>query len=281
MSQKKLRILWPDGEGVDLILLDHELSDYYYRCVMRLKYLDLCFGPRENPLDNTNSADMLGKKLIKKFKDVGIDVNFQKLKMQEYLNELHDLYFSNFNKSKEHADEKNWLEIHDLIHLLETIETNDDDRNCIWIDYKELAGPLIKKFDRKFLKHATNTIKKGYCFFSPHELGKDLYKYWQDGEPSDLKNICRLSKPWLFLRPLLKIAIKDSIIDKKKYDNPNFLNWLKEFKEPWCMHWGLKDWDLWELSAHVPIGYIPNVDYLINRFANNDYPNKIINLQIS
>jgi hypothetical protein len=214
---------------------------------------------------------MLIEKLIKTFKDVGISVTFQKLKIQECLNELHDLYFNNFDKSKEHADQKKWLEIHDLIHLLET----NDDRNCLWFDYKEMAGPLIKKFNRKFLKYATTTIKKGYCYFCAHELGKDLYKYWNDGEPNDLKNICRVSKPWLFLRPLLDVAIKDSV-DKKKYDSPGFSNWLKDFKDPWCMHWGLKDWNPWELSAHIPIGYIPNIDYLIDRFARKYYPNKIV-----
>lgn len=270
MSEKKLIISWSSGNFVELNLLENPLSDYYYRCITRLKNIELQFGPRENPLDESYTENSLAENLVNNFKKLGFSVDFQKLKAQEYLNELHDLYFNNFNKDKDH---KKWLEIHDLIHLL---EKNNEDRNCIWVDYKELAGPLIKKFDRKFLKYATTAIKKGYCYFSAHELGKDPYKYWQDGETNDLKNICQLSKPWLFLRPLLDIGIKD--YETKKYSDPNFLIWFEEFKDGWCEHWGLEEWQPWELAARIPVGYITDIDYLIDRFANNDYPNKIINL---
>jgi hypothetical protein len=270
MSLKRLKIVWPDGNFVVLNLLENPLSDYYYRCITRLKNVELQFGPRENPLDHSYNENNFTKKLINNFKDLGVSVDSRKLKVQSYLNQLHDLYFNNFNKSKDH---KKWLEIHDLIHLL---EKNSNVRNCIWFDYRELAGPLIKKFDRKFLKYATTTIKKGYCYFSAHELGKDPYKYWQDGEPDNLKNICQLVKPWLFLRPLLDVAIKDS--ENKKNNNTNFLIWFKKFKNEWCEHWGLEDWQPWEPGAYIPIGYIPDIDYIIDRFARNDYPNKIINL---
>lgn len=270
MSQKKIKIFWPSGNFIDLSLFENPLSDYYYRSITRLKNVELQFGPRENPLDNTYNKDILAEKLINNFKEFGVFVNSQKLKTQHYLNQLHDFYFKNFNKSKDH---KKWLQIHDLIHLL---EKNHEDRNCIWFDYKELAGPLIKKFDRKFLKYATTTIKKGYCYFSAHELGKDLYKYWQDGETNDLKNICQLSKPWLFLRPLLDVGIKD--YESKKHDDPNFLSWLDKFKDDWCEHWGLEDWQPWELSARIPVGHVTDVDYLIDQFANKDYPTRIINL---
>jgi hypothetical protein len=270
MPLKKLKILWRGGDSVDLDLLENPLSDYYYRCIMRLKNIDLKFGPRENPLDNTYNENILMKKLISNFKELGFSVYSQKLKIQSYLNELHDLYFNNFNKDNNH---RKWLEIHDQIHLL---EENSEHRSCIWFDYKELAGPLIKKFDRKLLKYATKTVKRGYCYFSAHELGKDLYKYWRDSEADDLKNICQLSKPWLFLRPLLDVAIKNS--ENNKHDDPNFLIWFEKFRNGWCEHWGLEDWQTWELSAHIPVGYISNIDYLIDRFANNDYPYKIINL---
>ena len=270
MSQKKIIISWPNGNFVELYLLENTLSDYYYRCVTRLKNIDLQFSPRENPLDCTYNEDILAEKLTNNFKELGFFVDSQKLKIQNYLNYLHDLYFNNFDKSKDH---KKWLEIHDLVNLLEKIRKN---RSCIWFDYKELAGPLIKKFDRKFLKDATTTIKKGYCYFSAHELGKDLHRYWQDGEPNDLKNICQLAKPWLFLRPLLDVGIRD--FESKEHSNTDFLIWVEGFKDGWCKHWGLEDWQPWELAARIPIGYIPNIDYLINRFANNDYPNKIINL---
>jgi len=270
MSLKKLKILWPNGNSVDLTLLENPLADYYYRCIMRLKNIELQFGPRQNPLDNTYTENNLIEKLINDFKDVGVSINSQKLKTQNYLNQLHDLYFNNFNKSK---NPKKWLEIHDLIHLL---EKDNEDRNCIWFDYKEKAGPLIKKFDRKFLKYVTTTVKKGYCYFSEHELGKSPYKYWQDGEPNDLKNICRLVRPWLFLRPVLNVAIKD--FTDKKYDDPNFLIWFKEFKDDWCKHWDLEDGRSWKPAAYIPVGHISDIDYLIDRFSNNEYPNKIINL---
>ena len=98
----------------------------------------------------------------------------------------------------------------------------------------------------------------------------------QDGEPNDLKNICRLVRPWLFLRPVLNVAIKD--FTDKKYDDPNFLIWFKEFKDDWCKHWDLEDGRSWKPAAYIPVGHISDIDYLIDRFSNNEYPNKIINL---
>jgi hypothetical protein len=265
---KKLKILWSDNRHIDLILLENPLSDYYYRCIMRLKHIKLNFSPRENPLDNTVDEIRLKEKLINCFKNLNISIDIEKLKTQDYHNKLHDLYLDNFHKGK---NIKNWLEVHDLIHML---ENKVEDKNCLWFDYKELSGPLIQNFSREFLKYATRSVKKGYCYLSAHELGKTPIRYWEDKESNDIKNICKVVKPWLFLRPLIDVGIKD--FESKKYKDPNFLNWFEEFKNEWCTHWNLKGWEPWEISANIPIGYIPDIDHLIDCFFRLDYPIKII-----
>jgi hypothetical protein len=269
---KKIKIVWPDQKSVDLILFDGALSDWYYKCITHLKNVPLHFGPRENPLDLSNSNHDLRRSLIEHFSYFGISVNFEKLSSQNYLNQLHDHYLKNFDKNQQRVNQKKWLEIHDLIHLL---EYNNDGSGFIWMDYKESAGPLIKKFDRKLLQYSTSVIKKGHCYLSAHELGKDLYKYWNDKEPNDIKNICRISKPWLFLRPLIDVAIKDC--EHIKYQNISFLNWLQEYRNDWCRHWLLDDWQPQELCAFIPVGYIPEVDLLLERFSDLYYPVKITN----
>lgn len=269
---KKIKIIWPDKKSVDFVLFDNELSNWYYKCVSHLKNIPLQFGPRENPLDITNSKDDLRRSLVQHFDFFKISVDFQKLSSQNYLNELHDHYLKNFNASQERIAQKKWLQIHDLIHL---IECNNSESGFIWMDYKESAGPLIKKFDRQFLKNSTTVIKKGYCYLSAHELGKDLYRYWNDKEPNNIENICRISKPWLFLRPLIDIAIKNN--EYKKHQDTVFLSWLEKYRYEWCKHWSLSDWQPQELSAFIPVGYIEDIDLLLERFAKLDYPVKMIN----
>lgn len=269
---KKIKIIWSDQNSVDLILFDNELSHWYSRCVSHLKNIPLHFGPRENPLDVSQSIASLSDSLIKHFSFFNISVDLVKLPFQNYLNQLHEHYLKNFDQSKGSLDQKRWLQIHDLIHLL---ESNNYASSFIWVDYKESAGPLIKKFNRQFLKYSTTVIKKGHCYLSAHELGKDLYKYWNDKEPNDIDNICRISKPWLFLRPLLDVAIKDH--EHKKHHDKSFLAWLEKYRYKWCKHWSLSDWQPQELSAFIPIGYIEDIDLLLERFAKLDYPVKITN----
>lgn len=269
---KKIKIIWADQNSVDLILFDNELSHWYSRCISHLKNIPLHFGPRENPLDASQSIHDLRGSLIKNFSFFNISVDLAKLSSQDYLNQLHEHYLKNFKQSKHLLDQKLWLQIHDLIHLL---ESNDHASSFVWVDYKESAGPLIKKFNRQFLKYSTTVIKKGHCYLSAHELGKDLYKYWNDKEPNDIKNICRISKPWLSLRPLLDIAITDH--EQKKHHNKSFLAWLEKYRYEWCKHWSLSDWQAQELSAFIPIGHIEDIDLLLERFARLDYPVRIAN----
>jgi len=269
---KKLRIFWKNNEYVDVELLDNPVADYYYNAIRRLKHCNLSFGPRENPLDRQIDLQSLLTKLEKLFSKFNITIDTKKIE-QNYLNELHDLYF------KQYGHDNNgdiWLEIHDTIHLIEDF-FNKENKSFIWFDYKENAGPLIKKFDRNFLRYSTKTFKKGMCYFSEHELGKNPLKYWLDGEPYDIENFVRISKPWLLLRPLLDVAFRDG--ERYKTDQEeNFIKWFEPMKDRWLKHYNLNNWNRQELDALIPVGHIPNIDYLIDRFTNTDYPKKIINL---
>lgn len=270
---KKLKIIWKDGKLIDIHMANNPVASFYEQCIKHLKNIELKFDARQNPFDiKKNNRKSLETKLLSLFNSLDIKICADNLSDQSYLNHLHDLYFLSFSGDK---DMQIWLEIHDLIHSMEDI-INNFLRPVLWFDYKECAGPLIKKFDRGLLAYAVTNYKKGDCYLSAFELGKTLYQYYLDKEVNDVETICRICKPWLYLRPVLNIALEDNPIKNVIHEDKNFLQWLSSYQTQWCEFYQLKDWHPWELSARLPIGVVEDVDVLRERFSNNDYPLKII-----
>jgi len=194
------------------------------------------------------------------------------------VNFLHDIYVQNYSQDLSNSQ---WIDIHHLIHLLEDKilkESHLDHvylHNDIWFDYAEKSGPLITKFDRSFLKHAVSSAEPGMCYLSWSEIGKTPYQYWADGEPADIDRLCKLAKPWVFLKPCMQIALDmPNHINRKMLD---FETWFEPFRSRWCEHWGLNDWQLQELSAIIPIGHInsEDIDIMKSKFKKLNYPTRI------
>jgi hypothetical protein len=269
MSAKQLSIIWSDG-SVSIDLFDNPVAEWYHSCIRRLQHVDLQFSPRHNPLllDKLSREDLCSS-LLGHGWDLGLDIDSSWLGTQQYRNELHEHYrVSQANRDSNPA----WTQFHDTLHLLED-KYNSETRRSIWFDYGHRAGPLIRPFDRSLLRYATHTGTKGHCYIRPHELGKDLYRYWCDGEDGTMEDFLRIAEPWRFLKPVLSISRED--IPEPAYP-AEFLQWLKEREALWCQHHHMEDWSIRELSARLPIGQIHNIDELIRRFQRAEYPKRIV-----
>lgn len=278
MSQKKLSIRWKDGRCIVIYLLDNPVAEYYYHCMKHLQHIDLEFNVRKNPLHPLRyNINQLLDQMIASAKEVDVIVDSDRLLDQEYLNYLHNLYF---NSTDGHgSNSPKWLRFHDLIHSIEQVRDREE-QGAVWVDYEHLAGPLVKPFNRDWLKYSIPVANSGTCYIEAHELGKTICKYIYDNEPNDIDIMCKLLKPWVDMKPVMNIAIQDQ--DRNK--NLKFLSthykeqldyWLENFQKPWRDYWKLTEWDIMDEGSALPIGHIDDVDTLIDCFKNEDYPTRI------
>ena len=100
------------------------------------------------------------------------------------------------------------------------------------------------------------------------ELGKSPYEYWHNGEPDNIDRMCVLSKPWLNLKPKLKIVLDSH--DAIPPDLTEFDAWFSQYKQQWCRHWNLQDYTHKEMFGRIPIGYVDDIDKLDHLLKNND-----------
>lgn len=194
--------------------------------------------------DSGNFAQDPVEFLIAAGKKVSIDVDRARCDQQQYLNSLHQVYESLYDGKPE------WLDYHELIHVC---EKNLGYSNTLVLDHRELAGPLSRPFDPKWMQYATSQIPAGSVFLKWAELGKTPHSYWKDGEPQDLGRLCELAKPWLTLRGCINVALEQMDFMENK-DHVRFESWWQHFEKPWCDHWQIKSWSLRDQCSVIPIG---------------------------
>lgn len=271
----KLAIIWPDGAQATIDLYSNPVAEIYAQSVRHLQHLPLSFRARENPYwVDAVSTDSICRDLVDVAEKLGIEIDRTRLNDQCYLNELHVLYVAAVARPPWSTD---WLEFHDCIHLLEIKNSHRPASYSIWFDYRHLAGPLEKPFDRSWLSHAVTQVSEGDCFVREHELGKDLVTCWRDREPNTIETLSVLSKPWIRLRPLLNIAIRDSDNFSlfRDRDLPAFQKWISPVQQAWCQHWDIADWDVSEIFSVIPIGKIDDLALVRDRFMSYNYPMKV------
>ena len=272
MADKKIHIVWSNGRTIDILLEKNPVADYYYNCVKHLRHVDLKFDQRGNPfyIEHLDHNTVI-ENLLTDAKQVGLEIDVDRLTDQIYLNQLHSQYFE---VAQNIVIDPRWYAIHDVVHLIESFNGNSPTYRNIWFDYMDRAGPLIKPFDRSWLKYTTTEFSKGMCSIREHELGKNLCLYRQHNEPMDINVICRQSPPWVWIKPVLDITVKD-YNNYKEFNEEEFNNWFEPFRESWCAHWNAPDWTPQEIFSAIPVGHVEDINQLIECFRNLDYPQRL------
>lgn len=184
-----------------------------------------------------------------------------------YLNELHRIYEVNYNGNPD------WLDYHETIHLCQRF-FYPKKKYITFLDWREKAGPLIKKFDPQWTQYRTTQLLKGDVYVEWSELGKTPYTYWRENEPNDADHLNELAKPWLHFRPKLAIAMHDmDLLDG--YNIDEFNNWWKTYRESWCKKWNIVDWGLEDIQSGIVVYKIKDLDQLEHALRQKIYPVKL------
>ena len=105
------------------------------------------------------------------------------------------------------------------------------------------------------------------------ELGKIPYTYWEDQESNDINRLCELCKPWLILRPQLRIALED--FDMLGYkDTVGFNKWWADYHDVWCQHWNISNWTVENMFACIVIGHT-NANQITQLLKNKIHPQMV------
>lgn len=267
-------LILSNGDKFSLNLQDCFTKDIVTRWFKHLQHVDIPWRPWEYlKWIEISSWDYITETIIRLGSQVDIKVQPDQLNDQTYLNFLHQLYEKGYN------GQQKWTDYHELIHVVESKQSTAQNARCtrpvLGINYRHLAGPLKIKFQYKWLDLCKPKVKKGTIYLAWDELGKTPYSYFSDQEPNDLWRFVELSKPWIWLRPKLHIAVDD--ID---FIPVSFISewdaWYKDKHDVFCQHYQLPHWSLSDMYSVLPIGHIPDIDQLESSVINGNRPQRII-----
>ena len=182
----------------------------------------------------------------------GTKYQFENIKDQTVLNELHKLYENNHDKLSR-INSKILYKFHQAIHSAEESGTN---RKNITVAWGTKEGPLAEQFNCN--PYYAEELKQNNLYLRWTELGKTPLTYWQNNEPSNQTRINELCKPHTTLRAQFNICLEDF---KPKTLDQNFVEWFAQYKDAWLKHHKIAKWDgIDEYSAVL----LAHADHKIN-----------------
>jgi hypothetical protein len=259
-----MHVIFDNNTTIEFEFLESPVTDYYRRAYKHLQHVPLQFNLWDLPYIQTNCFQNLQRYA----KPLGIDIDILRLKNQDYMNQLHEIYEKNYDGAE------NWLFFHEHIHLCEDHNSSHKNTGVYHIDWREKAGPITGKYKAEYTKSLVTKTQTGQIFFKWSELGKIPYTYWKDGEPDNIERICQLAKPMLAVRPKIQIACTDIDFLANK-DAQGFNRWWSQFHSKWCNHWGLTEWKLDQMFGIIPYAQTQQVDQLRYLAENKHCPVKI------
>ena len=255
-----------DNTKFNITLDETPVKTYVLKCFKHLQHVDIDFSDWDNPYYYEDPEHLL----IKYANELNIQIdNSEKIKNnQKILNYLHEVYEKNYDGNSL------WLKFHEQIHRCETKNLKKTSLNLEW---REKGGLLNSKIEKSMIdEYGTTKLKCGDLFVSWSELGKLPFDYWLDGEPDDINRLCELARPWVILRPRLKVYLEDydTLADKIAFKD-DFNKWWEQFKDQWCSHWGLDEYNLATQFKVIKIGKIHETNFLIDNLKKHNNPKKI------
>lgn len=262
-----MKITFSDQSHVVVGIENTPLANTYTQAAKHLQHVALPFREWDDPfyLESVTFAHLTDQ-LAKYASGVGLTVDKSQCNSQQYLNAIHKIYEKNYNGSPA------WLDFHEHIHMCENY--SKPQRPWLHLDYREKAGPLIKKVEPNWVTNLTTQVKSGDVYLAWAELGKTPYVYWKDQEPNDIARLCELAKPWQYVRPKLFVALKDfDLLDG--IDVKDFRIWWQQYKDTWCQHWNIPDWTVEHMHGVAVIGKTDQAHQLTQKLKSHIYPTGI------
>jgi|TARA_R110000782_G_scaffold161238_1_gene253233 hypothetical protein len=264
-----MELLFNDKSSILIKTRDCLAWSEVHKIYRHLQHIDIPFKAWDYPsYTSQHSFKSLVDKLAHfgKLLDIDIDISRCLRLDQTYYNLIHKIYEDNYNGNP------TWLDFHEHIHICE--QKNPKISSIYRQDWREQAGPLIKKINKDLYTDLTTKINAGDVFTQWAELGKPPCQYWKDNEPNNIKRICELAKPWDNFNPVLCVAMQDiDLLDN--IDDNGFNEWWKLYENDWCRHWGIKKWSIEDMHGVLVYGTVDNIALLNYNLMNNISPVRI------
>jgi len=258
-------VIFDTGDTVCFEFLDSPVTAHYKKVYKNLQHVTFEFQQWDLPYYNQERC-FAGLENYAKL--LGIDVQKNMMRNQDYLNSLHEIYEKSYDGSS------NWLYYHEHIHLCESAIRNGESSGYYHIDWREKGGLLTGAYRQSWNNYLISTVKPGQIFFQWSELGKRPYTYWHNNEPNNINRLCELAKPMLALRPKIIIAV-DCINTLQHVSSEEFDNWWNTYHNDWCAHWGIDQWSLQHMYGVIPYAQTHQIDLLSSLAKENRCPIKI------
>ena len=264
-----MQIVFSDNASLEMLLHSTPLTEYYQKTYKHLQHVSIPFREWDAPwyLSRIGYEGLIDQ-LVLIAKKINIDIDRAQclLRNQNYFNHVHEIYEQQYDGNPV------WLDFHEHIHMCEKF--HEPKQKILQIDYREKAGMLEKSFDHNWLNLATTKINAGDVFVEWAELGKNPYYYWHNNESTDITRMCELIKPWLKLKPALKIAMED--VDKLEHIRVSeFEHWWDQHNAPWCKHYGIASWTTADIFSAIVIGRVPEYQLVAQQLENNQHPIRV------
>ena len=264
-----MQLILSDKSSFNIDIKQNRVWDELKRGYKHLQHVPIQFYPWDNRLKfNRSNVKQLVDTIVKSAEQLNviIDPLLCEQRDQPYLNYLHEVYERNYN------GDRTWLILHEHIHLLENNDAYDTRDTSLSIDWRDLAGPLIKDFKHNMLEQGTTRMYKGDVCVRWQELGKLPYTYWKDKEPNNINRIKELCKPWLKLQHHFCVALHD--VDFT-VESDSFNTWWDQYHNDFCMHYNIPNWDLKQMHSVIVLGNLQDIDSLSVKLSQDIVPDRI------
>ena len=237
-----------DGSNLGIDLADTKAGTALQALLKHLRHIPIPFDPT---LDNPYGISLGTTRwnLVKCAKNVGLDLDVDRLEDQRYLNHLHEVYEKNYD------GDRRWLPFHENIHAYELLMLGIRP-DIAWVDWKELAGRMEQPVAPELWSHMVSEIHAGDVFVAYAELGKPLYTYWRDGEPDDIQRMATLAAPWRSFKPRIGIALADRQLHPDDWDD--FVEWFTPREQQYWQQLGLEPRPIEHQQCVLPVGNMPS-----------------------
>ena len=248
VTKNKFSIIFSEKTSCDYTLADNLIAEKWFAKIKHLKNIPI--DPIESKLENLSNLQEIYEDFCKE-NQIKIK-QFENIKDQSVLNELHKLYEDNHDKLSR-INSKILYKFHQAIHSAEESGTN---RKNITVAWGTKEGPLAEQFNCN--PYYAEELKQNNLYLRWTELGKTPLTYWQNNEPSNQTRINELCKPHTTLRAQFNICLEDF---KPKTLDQNFVEWFAQYKDAWLKHHKIAKWDgIDEYSAVL----LAHADHKIN-----------------
>ena len=151
-----MKLLFNDKSSISIKTRDCLAWSEVHKIYRHLQHVDIPFKAWDNPhYASQHSFKSLVDKLAHfgKLLDIDIDISRCLRLDQTYYNLIHKIYEDNYNGNP------TWLDFHEHIHICE--RKNPKISSTFQLDWREKAGPLIKKINKDLYTDLTTKITNG------------------------------------------------------------------------------------------------------------------------